>query len=114
MKLISTFSNVIIEVEGVSPKDVFGQMAAAAEVLGNNTCGACDSKAVAPTVRVVESNSYYAMKCTGCGSELSFGQKKADGSLFPKRKDKDGNWLPGNGWVKFKRADTAVEYEPTF
>jgi hypothetical protein len=26
---------------------------------------------------------------------------KKGGGLFPKRKDKDGNWLPDRGWVKW-------------
>jgi hypothetical protein len=40
---------------------------------------------------------------------LALGTKREGGQLFPKKKDKDGNWLDNNGWVKFKRADAAFE-----
>jgi hypothetical protein len=33
---------------------------------------------------------------------------KKGGRLFPKRKDKEGNWLPDGGWVKWN-PDTQKE-----
>jgi hypothetical protein len=32
---------------------------------------------------------------------LNFGTRKADGQIYPRRKDKDSNWLPNNGWTKY-------------
>ena len=37
-----------------------------------------------------------------CGAVLGFGQHKKGGTLFPKRKDADGNWLENRGWYKYK------------
>lgn len=90
-----------VEVEGKDNKDVFSQLSLFQEIYEARVCGACDSANVRFSVREVKGNTYYELRCSDCGSTLAFGQKKADGSLFPKRKDKDGNWLPNNGWVKW-------------
>ena len=43
-----------------------------------------------------------------CGAKLAFGVMKKGGRLFPKRKDKENNWLPNGGWVKWN-PDTQKE-----
>ena len=97
-----------VEIEGKDNKDVFQQLALFQEIYEHRRCGACDSDLVRFQVREVQGNLYFELKCLECGSVLAFGQKRADGSLFPKRKDKDGNWLPNGGWVKWSpREDEA-------
>lgn len=105
MKIRFKGQSVDIEVEGKDVKDAFAQVAGAVEVFSHTTCGACGAPGAVPVVRENGGNQYYEMRCRGCGACLSFGQRRDGGALFPKRKDKDGNWLDGSGWVKFKRAE---------
>lgn len=107
MKVRFKGEKVDVEVEGKDTKDVFAQLAKATEVFSNAVCGSCGSHRTVPVVRDVDGNTYYEMRCQDCGACLGFGQKRADGSLFPKRKSKEGQWLDGNGWVKFRRAEPA-------
>jgi hypothetical protein len=110
MKVRFKNERVEVEVDGKDVKDVFGQLAGAVEVFSHSTCGACGSKNTAPVVRENQGNTFYEMRCQSCGACLAFGQKKNDGTLFPKRKDKNGNWLDGSGWVKFKRVEAADDF----
>ena len=94
-----------IEVEGKDTKDCFTQLAGAVEVFGNTTCGACDSTNTVPVVRENGGNHYYEVRCRDCGASLSFGQRRQDGALFPRLKDKDGNYLNHNGWTKYRKEE---------
>lgn len=105
MKVQYKVGNSTVEVDGKDVKDVFVQLSGAVEVFGNSACGACGAATVVPNVREVQGNTYFEMRCTNCGSSLSFGQRKADGALYPKRKDKDGQWLDNHGWVKFRKRE---------
>lgn len=104
MKVIyrTTDSRISVEVEGKDNKDIFKQLSVFQELFDNGKCQACDGERVRFVVREVQGNTFYELRCLDCGATLAFGQKKADGSLFPKRKDKDGNWLPNGGWVKWQ------------
>jgi len=112
MKVQYKVGNSTVEVDGKDVKDVFSQLSGAVEVFGNGTCLACRSTAVVPNVRENQGNTYYEMRCTACGATLGFGQRKADGAIYPKRKDKEGEYLENNGWVKFRRAVVADAPEP--
>ena len=46
---------------------------------------------------------YYELRCADCGAKLAFGCNQDGQNLFPKLKDKDGNYLPNGGWVKWNR-----------
>jgi cytochrome c5 len=105
-----TFGSVVIEAEG-SEKEVFAELARAAEVFGHTTCRACEGNNVRPSVREVDGNTYYEMHCNDCHAALSFGQTKAGGKLFPRRK-KDEHWLPNGGWVTRQAAQSAPKEEP--
>lgn len=39
--------------------------------------------------------------------------KDPKGGLFPKRKDKEGNWIENNGWTKWQGEKTDTESKPT-
>jgi hypothetical protein len=103
MKVLYTTSDkrMTVEVEGKDNKEIFSQLAVFQEIYEARKCQACQSERVQFVVREVQGNTYYELRCMDCGSTLSFGQKRADGSLFPKRKDKSGEFLPNNGWVKW-------------
>jgi len=107
MKAKMDFGNIVIEAEG-DAKEVFTDLAKASEVFGQSTCGACNSANVTPVVREVDGNTYYEMRCNQCYHRLAFGQRRQDGALFPRRKDKEGNWLDNNGWTDPRKA-RAVE-----
>lgn len=109
MKISYKSGEVTIEVEGKDTKDCFAQVAGAVEIFGNGVCGACDSTNVVPNVRNYDGNTYYSMTCRDCGSSLNFGQRKQDGGLYPRKKDKDGNWLGGSGWVKYRPREESQE-----
>jgi len=80
------------ELEGSGQKEIFSE----------EKCGLCGSTSLRFIVRNVEGNDYYELRCNDCGAVLAFGQHKKGGTLFPKRKDDDGNYLPNKGWHKWQ------------
>lgn len=114
MKVQYKVGNAVVEVDGRDIKDVFSQLNSAVEVFGNSSCGSCRSTAVVPSVRENQGNTYYEMRCTQCGAALSFGQRKADGQLYPKRKDKEGEYFENNGWLKFAKRQAAAADDVAF
>ena len=91
------------EVEGSGQKELFKELATIQEIFGEEKCSACNKTNIRFVVRNVESNDYYELRCNDCGSVLSFGQYKKGATLFPKRKDDDGNYLPNKGWYKWTK-----------
>ena len=104
MKVTAVVGKNTIEVEGRDAKHCFEQMAAAQEIFGEYTCGACGSDEVVCVVREAGGHTFYEMRCKACGARLQFGQRKADGALYPRRKDASGNWLDNYGWTKWDGA----------
>lgn len=91
------------EVEGSGQKELFKELATIQEIFGEEKCGSCNKNNIRFVVRNVESNDYYELRCSDCGAVLAFGQHKKGGTLFPKRKDDDGNYLPNKGWHKWTK-----------
>lgn len=110
MKVVYQVGSTTVEVEGKDAKECFTQLSAALEVFRHTQCGACGSTEVVPQVRERDGNHYYELRCTACRAELGFGQKKADGSLYPRRKDKNGQWLDNNGWTRWQPANNAEPF----
>ena len=103
MKVIYKASDrMTVEIEAAGQKEIFKAMSSVQEILSGTVCGSCDSENVRFVVRHVDDNDYYEIRCADCGAVLQFGQHKSGGTLFPKRKDKEGNWLPNGGWVKYQ------------
>lgn len=109
MKVMYRVGNTTIEVEGKDSKDCFTQLSAAVEVFRHTQCGACGSDEVFPQVRERDGNHYHELRCANCRAELAFGQKRVDGSLYPRRKDKNGNWLDNNGWTRWQASNKNEE-----
>ena len=99
---------ITVEFEGDTQKSIFEQIGKFQEVFEQAQCGKCGSENLRFQVRNVDDNLYYELKCVDCGAKLAFGVMKKGGRLFPKRKDKEGNWLPDGGWVKWN-PDTQKE-----
>jgi hypothetical protein len=91
------------ELEGSGQKEIFKELAIIQEIFSEEKCGLCNSTNFKFVVRNVDGNDYYELRCQACGGILSFGQHKKGGTLFPKRKDDNNNWLEHNGWHKWQK-----------
>ena len=101
MKVTYTSGKISVEIEADTQIELFQRLANFQEIFAETKCGKCDSENIRFQVRNVDDNLYYELRCVDCGAKLAFGVMKKGGRLFPKRKDKEGNWLPDNGWVKW-------------
>ena len=102
MKVIYKASDKIqFELEASGQKELFKELSTVEEIFGENKCGLCSKANIKFVVRSVEDNDYYELRCNDCGAVLSFGQHKKGGTLFPKRKDEDGNYMKSGGWYKY-------------
>lgn len=100
MKITVKTRTCDIEVQATTVKGAVKEMAEAQAVFGNDTCLACQSSNVRFGHRVHNGNDFYEIICSDCNHRLGLSQLKDGGGLFVKRKDKEGNWLPNNGWVE--------------
>ena len=112
MELIRKLSNKnTIKVEGATQKELFEAVAAQTEVFSIDTCGACNSDEVSYLVREAGEGKklfkFYELVCRKCRAKLAFGQHSSGDTLFPKKKDDDGNWLSNNGWIVYKKENDA-------
>ena len=93
----------LIEVEAEGVKQAVKMMSEYVEFFGVRECVKCKGTTLAPQHNQdKEGHDYYKLRCTSCGATLDFGQHKTGGTLFVKRKDKEGNWLPDGGWAIWK------------
>lgn len=112
MKLQYTTANgrMTVEIEGKTQSELFEGVAAFQEVFENNvaTKNGVSSDDIRYVVRVDdEKNKYYELRVNSGplrGVKKAFGVHKTGGGLFPRSKDKEDNWLPDNGWVKYNAA----------
>jgi len=91
------------ELEADGQKEIFKELATIQEIFAEECCGLCGNHNIKFVVRNVDSNDYYELKCldSKCSATLAFGQHKKGGTLFPKRKDDENNYLPNKGWQKY-------------
>jgi RNase P subunit RPR2 len=104
MELSYTTKNgkITVKFEAKEQKDMFAQIAEFQEVFEEVACGKCKSENLKFVVRKDdEENEYYELRCLDCGAKLEFGVNKKGGTIYPKRKDKEGKYLPDKGWVKW-------------
>jgi ribosomal protein L40E len=102
MKVTKKAGSYTIECEGKDAKECFVNMAGALDVFGESNCGACGSTDLREQVRENGGHTFYEKRCMECGATLSYGQRKSDGSMYPRRKDRDGNWMENRGWSLYK------------
>lgn len=104
MKVIYALSEkMTVEFEGSNQKQVFEELSSMSEVFGEQCCKACNSTDIRFQVRENDDNKYYELKCNACGARLSFGAHKKGDTLFPKRKDAEGNYSKTQGWIKYQK-----------
>lgn len=111
-KVIYTNGNgLTLELAADTQKEIFRRLASFQEIFGESKCGKCGKADLRYVVRTVDDNDYYEMRCQnlGCLAKLAFGASKDGKSLFPKRKDADGNYIKGNGWGIYNKETGKVE-----
>lgn len=124
MKLTSRVGGYTIEVEGKDAEELFRNTAEMQELLSyGNKCGKTGNPDVIMRVRTSGDYEFFEYVCPESNTTLSLGRTKA-GGFFPKKKGKDGSWLPNNGWLTWqerkeitegvKSKDDDVEYDPNF
>ncbi len=98
--------NIVVEFEADGQKGLFEVMHQLQEIFSETQCGKplCQSNKLQFVVREVDDNKFYELRCKKCGASLAFGCHKKHGTIFPQRKDKDGNRLPDGGWTKWNPA----------
>lgn len=113
MKLTYVTGRMRFELEAETAKQLFEMLAEVQQIFeADARCGRCDCEVLHCRVRQVEQGAYYELVCAMCDSTLQFGQTRT-GSLFAKRKDKDGNILDKRGWrVPFGQREP-IEYHET-
>lgn len=100
--------NLVFELDASDERGLFEKLAHIQEIF-DNKCGKCKSENIKFVVRNVDENKYYEGSCTDCYARLSYGCHKKGGTLFPKRKDNEGNYLPDGGWLKWNKEEGKAE-----
>lgn len=107
-----------ISFEASGQKEIFQQLAALSEIFSHSVCGACKSPDIRYVVRETSKGNkkfqYHELHCQKCRARLAFGQHSEGGTLFPKKKDESGEFLPNNGWVKFTKEEDAAAEKPAY
>ena len=111
MKVTYKAGKFTVEAEG-SSTEVFEQLAAFDSVFGNCVNKANGSENIGFRHREVDGNHYYELYDKDTFHVLKFGKTKKDGSLFPRRKDADGNWIDNGGWTKYDPNAPEVKSAP--
>lgn len=100
--------NLVFELELTDDQSMFEKLHHIQEIF-DQSCGKCKSTNIRYVVREVDENKYYECRCTDCFARLSFGCNKKGKTIFPKRKDDQGNYLPDSGWVRWNREKGVAE-----
>jgi RNase P subunit RPR2 len=96
-----------IEFDANTHKEIVKQLASFSEVFEEGTCKKCNSDNLKWSIRVSKDKkgkefAYHELRCGDCGAKLPFGiLDDGTDSLFPKRKDEEGNIRGKWGWVKW-------------
>lgn len=95
--------NLVFELDASNERDLFEKVAHLNEVFNNVVCGKCRSENTFMRVRNVNDDKFYEYVCSDCYARFSLGCHKKGNTLFPHRKDKEGNYLPDGGWMKYNK-----------
>lgn len=109
MEVTKKIGNLTITFNAETDKAVVERLSTLEEIFGHTKCGKCGSENLKFNVRENGGNKYYELVCQDCGAKLAFGVHKEGGSLFPKRKDSEGNYLKDKGWTKWNKATGKLE-----
>lgn len=108
---------ITVSEEVETQADLFKFLADMQETFGNLTCTRNGKTSDAIKMRVRDAGDdglYYELYCYSgdaeCfGAKKSYGVHKKGGGLFPKSKNKDGEWLPNSGWMRWNKEKNQEE-----
>lgn len=108
---------IMVSSEVKSQIELFTFIADMQELFGSTTCERNGQSSDHVKLRVRsddEDNKYYEMFCykgqSECfGATRRFGCTKKGEGLFPRSRDKDGNYIPNNGWTKYNKVTKTEE-----
>ena len=107
MKAILQVSDRLsFELNADNQRDMFEELAALQEVFGMLKCEKCSGTDLKYVVREnADKDKFYELYCQNqnCRARFEFGSHKQTKTLFPKRKEKDGTWLPHSGWTTWDK-----------
>ena len=113
MKVLYTTKDgrMTFELEGKTQIDIWQQIADTQEVFENMNCtkfGEEDDDVKFVVRENSDSDKFYELHYAGTNPKLfgckkAFGCHKTGGTLFPQRKNKSGEYLPDNGWMKWDK-----------
>lgn len=95
---------VRFEAEADKVKELWKKLALVQSIFdAASACGVCGKQEIRYNHRVARGFDYFELVCCDpeCNARLSFGQHKEGGTLFPKRKDENGNHLDYDGWARY-------------
>jgi hypothetical protein len=97
---------LVFKIEGGNQKALFQAISDLQDCFeAESKCGLCGNVDIRFRVREVSKNGkqykYFEMVCNHCFARFDFGQNQVGETLFPKRKDENGNYLPNHGWYKY-------------
>jgi|TARA_Y100001963_G_scaffold160186_2_gene268757 hypothetical protein len=101
MKVSKVIGEVTVEFEAETVADAVKHISALEDVFGEDNCGHCQGANLRLMARESGGYQYYEVACKDCYHTLSFGIHQTGGTLFPKRRDQDGQALPNRGWQKW-------------
>lgn len=97
--------HLMIKVEAQNQKQLFKALAETQDIFeADSQCGCCNSLKIRFSVRTIDGNEFYELRCEECKAQLSYNQHRNNTTLYLKRKESDQNrgwkiWRPaaGNG-----------------
>lgn len=105
VKLPMGANQILIEGEVSDFKDMIKKLSTFEGI--PTECKHCKSKNLWPSYRQPEGFTYYSIKCSDCGWEFKYGQKKEGGGLFPK-----GWEAPHKGKDELKQGQISADEFP--
>lgn len=107
MKVSKTIGGFHVEVEVKGIRELFEVFSNISEVLhAAEKCEACKQKNTRLNYRLYDNKRpYFEAICLNpnCKAKLNFGKHENGVTLFPSRKDADGNKIPNFGWDIYQR-----------
>lgn len=102
-----TKTKIWVEFDAATCKEAVTHLSDIQNVFEEHKCGACGGTDLRFRHSVNKGFNFYELHClnSNCRARLNFGQRQEDQELFPRRKDKDGAFLPNNGWVMHSVSD---------
>jgi Zn finger protein HypA/HybF involved in hydrogenase expression len=97
-------NGIWLDVQEDSVEAAIDVLAEATEAFGEKSCRLCGSNDLRWCHRQSrDGDEFREIRCNQCGGQLDLTKTKKDrgGKIYPRRKDKEGNWIGDYGWYKW-------------